>query len=87
MTNMSDDHDYELDKTATHSDADRLAQLGLKQELERNFSLPSLIALCLCLMGTWEATSAIIAQALQSGGGPGLFWNLSVAHIRLRLLN
>ncbi|KAF2212809.1 hypothetical protein CERZMDRAFT_40548 [Cercospora zeae-maydis SCOH1-5] len=74
------DHTYdpknELEPTtASASGANRLAELGLTQELERNFSLPSLVALCLCLMGTWEAVSAIIVQALQSGGGPVLFYN------------
>ncbi|KAL0930521.1 amino acid transporter [Colletotrichum truncatum] len=57
------------------SDEDRLAQLGHTQELNRQFSLPTLGALCLCLMATWEALSTVIAQALLSGGAPCLFYN------------
>jgi hypothetical protein len=67
-----------LKKLETHSDADRLAQLGYQAELKRTFSLPSLIALCLCLMATWEATCAVVAQALAGGGAPCLFYNLCV---------
>lgn len=57
------------------TDDERLAQLDIKQELERSFSLPTLAALCLCLMATWEALSTVLAQALLSGGAPCLFYN------------
>ncbi|KID82881.1 amino acid permease, partial [Metarhizium majus ARSEF 297] len=53
----------------------RLAQLGHEQELQRRFSLPALVSLCICLMATWEATSTVIATALVSGGSPCLFYN------------
>jgi choline transport protein len=59
-----------------NSDAVELANLGYKDELQRRFSLPSLLGLCLCLMGTWEACSASIAAALTSGGAPCLWYNL-----------
>jgi hypothetical protein len=36
----------------TNSDAERLEQLGIQDELRRDYSLPSLVGLCLCLMGT-----------------------------------
>lgn len=68
-----------IDSTADNvnaiSDEDRLAQLGHAQELKRQFSLPILGALCLCLMATWEALSTVVAQALLSGGAPCLFYN------------
>ncbi|KAL2204516.1 amino acid permease, partial [Sarocladium strictum] len=70
-----------LKKLETHSDADRLAQLGYQAELKRTFSLPSLIALCLCLMATWEATCAVVAQALAGGGAPCLFYNFVLTFI------
>lgn len=54
----------------------RLAQLGHTQELKRQFSLPALGALCVCLMATWEALSTVVAPALVGGGGPCLFYNL-----------
>ncbi|KAF4340158.1 amino acid transporter [Fusarium beomiforme] len=56
-------------------DALRLAQLGHTQELRRQYSLFSLIALCVCLMATWEALSSVVATALVSGGAPCLFYN------------
>ncbi|CZR40579.1 uncharacterized protein FPRO_05479 [Fusarium proliferatum ET1] len=57
---------------AKNTDAVELAHLGYKDEFQRRFSLPSLLGLCLCLMGTWEACSASIAAALTSGGPPCL---------------
>ncbi|KAK1719276.1 hypothetical protein BDP67DRAFT_504790 [Colletotrichum lupini] len=59
----------------------RLAQLGHAQELKRQFSLPALGALCLCLMATWEALSTVIAPALVSGGAPCLFYNLIISTV------
>lgn len=41
----------------SNGDEARLAQAGYSQELDRTFSLPSLIALSLCLMATYEALS------------------------------
>ncbi|KAF4990282.1 hypothetical protein FDECE_14425 [Fusarium decemcellulare] len=64
-----------IDRAVSHSDATRLEQLGISSQLERSFSLPSLIGLCLCLMATWEASAAVLAQALLSGGAPCLFYN------------
>lgn len=65
----------QLENQATNSDAARLAEIGLQAELERRFSLPSIICLCLCLMGTWEGLSSVVAQALASGGVPCLVYN------------
>ncbi|KAK1528160.1 amino acid permease [Colletotrichum paranaense] len=59
----------------------RLAQLGHAQELKRQFSLPALGALCLCLMATWEALSTVVAPALVSGGAPCLFYNLIISTV------
>ncbi|KAF6840313.1 Choline transport protein 6 [Colletotrichum plurivorum] len=59
----------------------RLAQLGHTQELKRQFSLPALGALCVCLMATWEALSTVVAPALVGGGGPCLFYNLVLSTI------
>ncbi|KAH0443871.1 amino acid transporter [Colletotrichum camelliae] len=74
-----------IDSTADNvnaiSDEDRLAQLGHAQELKRQFSLPTLGALCLCLMATWEALSTVVAQALLSGGAPCLFYNYVLSFV------
>ncbi|KAK8018104.1 hypothetical protein PG991_007294 [Apiospora marii] len=59
----------------SNGDEARLAQAGYTQELDRTFSLPSLIALSLCLMATWEALSGVVSAALTSGGAPCLFYN------------
>ncbi|KAK8084730.1 hypothetical protein PG997_006001 [Apiospora hydei] len=56
----------------SNGDEARLAQAGYTQELDRTFSLPSLIALSLCLMATWEALSGVVGAALTSGGAPSI---------------
>lgn len=48
---------------------------GHAEELRRDFSVWSLGALLVCLMGTWEALSSVVAQALTNGGAPCLFYN------------
>lgn len=53
----------------------RLEQLGYAQELQRKFSLWSMLALCMCLMATWEALSSVLSSALLAGGAPCLFYN------------
>ncbi|CVL08562.1 related to HNM1-Choline permease [Fusarium mangiferae] len=59
----------DAERVATkNTDAVELAHLGYKDELQRRFSLPSLLGLCLCLMGTWEACSASIAAARHASG-------------------
>lgn len=60
---------------ADDEDAERLGQAGYTEELKRSFSLPSMAALCLCLMATWEALSTVVASALTNGGAPCLFYN------------
>jgi hypothetical protein len=69
----------DFDAGTINADDARLAQLGHTQELNRQFSLLALGALCVCLMGTWEALSTVVATALASGGAPCLFYNLYVS--------
>jgi hypothetical protein len=66
---------FNLRRGGPMTSEEQLAQLGHKQELQRSFSLPSLVGLCLCLMATWEALSSVIVAALASGGPPCLFYN------------
>ncbi|KAF1928278.1 amino acid transporter [Didymella exigua CBS 183.55] len=75
------DHDVKHFAPTADDDDDRLAQLGHVQELQRNYSLWSLGSLSLCLMGTWEALSTVIATALTTGGAPCLFFNLLMSVI------
>lgn len=56
-------------------DAERLAQLGHSQDLDRRFSVWSAASLCMCLLATWEAVSSVISAALIAGGAPCLFYN------------
>ncbi|KAH6687111.1 choline transport protein [Verticillium dahliae] len=77
--------DVELKKMRStvfaEGDEARLAQLGHAQELERRFSLVPLIALCVCLMATWEALSTVIAAGLIGGGAPCLFYNYVISFL------
>ncbi|CEI66168.1 hypothetical protein FVEN_g4431 [Fusarium venenatum] len=69
------------DAPSASEDALRLAQLGHEQELRRQYSLVSLIALCLCLGATWEALSTVVATALVNGGAPCVFYNYILSTI------
>ncbi|VTT59384.1 unnamed protein product [Fusarium fujikuroi] len=87
----SEKMDLQLERSHSMADAERvatkntdaveLAHLGYKDELQRRFSLPSLLGLCICLMGTWEACSASIAAALTSGGLPCLWYNFILSFL------
>lgn len=57
------------------SDEEQLAALGHVQELRREFSLWSIVALQISLMATWEALSSVVSTALTNGGAPCLFYN------------
>ncbi|KAH7318941.1 amino acid transporter-like protein [Rhexocercosporidium sp. MPI-PUGE-AT-0058] len=52
---------------------------GYVDELRREFSIWSLGSLCLCLMGTWEALTSVVAAALTNGGAPCLFYNYIIS--------
>ncbi|UPL00132.1 hypothetical protein LCI18_011066 [Fusarium solani-melongenae] len=56
-----------------------LAHLGHEQELRRDFSVFTLVALCSCLMASWEALATVIATALTNGGPPCLFYNYVIS--------
>lgn len=63
------------ERVTPSSEAARLEQLGYTQELPREFSMWSMMALCMCLMATWEALSAVLGSAIVNGGAPCLFYN------------
>ena len=50
-------------------------QAAYSQELERNYSLSALGALCVTLMATWEALSTALSPALVGGSAPCVFYN------------
>jgi choline transport protein len=65
----------EKSTSASPSDEEALPERGTTEELRRDFSLWSLGSLCLCLMGTLEALTSVVAAALTNGGAPCLFYN------------
>ncbi|KAE9368169.1 amino acid transporter-like protein [Stipitochalara longipes BDJ] len=59
----------------------QVQELGTTEELRRDFSIWSLGSLCLCLMGTWEALTSVVAAALTNGGAPCLFYNYIITFL------
>ena len=53
-----------------------LEQLGVKQELKRNFSMTSMLGLAFAILNTWTALAASITLALPSGGPSAVIWGL-----------
>ncbi|KAF7967822.1 hypothetical protein HWV62_32936 [Athelia sp. TMB] len=62
-------------------DAERLAKLGHKQELNRGFSLFSLIGLAFAILNSWVAMSASMSLALPSGGPTAAIWGILLSGI------
>ncbi|EMR69022.1 putative gaba permease protein [Eutypa lata UCREL1] len=58
-----------------------LEQMGLKQELKRNFSMTSMLGLAFAILNTWTALAASITLALPSGGPSAVIWGLMVAGV------
>ncbi|RKL27153.1 hypothetical protein BFJ72_g13386 [Fusarium proliferatum] len=75
MINNEESSSAPIHRLPTQGDSAQLQSLGYRSELQRNFSLPSIVGLCLCLMSTWEACAAVLVQGLASGGAPCLFYN------------
>ncbi|KAB5580372.1 amino acid/polyamine transporter I [Coniochaeta sp. 2T2.1] len=57
-----------------NDDEARLAALGQKQEVRRDFNVWSLIFLATCTSVTWEAATSTMAQSLMAGGSSSLVW-------------
>ncbi|KAJ9134271.1 Choline transport protein [Pleurostoma richardsiae] len=62
-------------------DAAALERLGVKQELQRNFSKISMLGLAFAILNSWTALAASISLALPSGGPSAIIWGLIVAGI------
>jgi len=58
-----------------------LAGLGVKQELQRNFSFLSMLGLAFAILNSWTALGASMSLALPSGGPDSVIWGLVVAGI------
>lgn len=60
-------------------EAAALANLGVKQELQRNFSRVSMLGLAFAILNSWTALAASMSLALPSGGASAVLWGLIVA--------
>lgn len=59
----------------------RLAALGVRRELQRNFSPLSMLGLAFAILNSWTALSASLSLALPSGGPTSVVWGLVTAGI------
>lgn len=65
---------------ADTADADAtLEKLGVKQELQRNFSMVSMLGLAFAILNSWTALAASLSLALPSGGPSAIIWGLMIA--------
>ncbi|KAL1904481.1 hypothetical protein Sste5344_009828 [Sporothrix stenoceras] len=64
-----------------NEDAAALERLGVKQELQRNFSKLSMLGLAFAILNSWTALSTSLNLALPSGGPSAVIWGLLTAGI------
>ncbi|KAK4150829.1 amino acid/polyamine transporter I [Chaetomidium leptoderma] len=64
---------------AASDDAAALERLGVKQELQRNFSKISMLGLAFAILNSWTALATSLSLALPSGGPSAIIWGLVVA--------
>lgn len=62
-------------------DEAQLQALGHKGELQRNFSLLSMLGLAFAILNSWTALSSSLGLALPSGGSVSVIWGLLTAGI------
>jgi len=62
-------------------DEAQLQALGHKGELERNFSLLSMLGLAFAILNSWTALATSLGLALNSGGSTSVIWGLVTAGI------
>lgn len=68
-------------RSSLADDAAALAAMGHKQELQRNFSMLSMLGLAFAILNSWTALSASLSLALPSGGPTAVIWGLVTAGI------
>ncbi|OJJ48971.1 hypothetical protein ASPZODRAFT_1364363 [Penicilliopsis zonata CBS 506.65] len=66
------------DSGSMDSDAAKLAEMGYSQDMQRNFSVLSLIGIAFCMSNSWFGISASLITGISSGGTVliiyGLIW-------------
>ncbi|KAJ2896712.1 Choline transport protein [Zalerion maritima] len=79
---MEEPNFMSVPRQPTHvEDAGTLNALGVKPELERNFSKVSMLGLAFAILNSWTALSTAMSLALDSGGPSAVVWGLMVAGI------
>ena len=68
-------------RSSLAEDAAALAAMGHRQELQRNFSMLSMLGLAFAILNSWTALSASLSLALPSGGPTSVIWGLVTAGI------
>src|SRR6202011_5659472 len=68
-------------RSSLAEDAAALASMGHKQELQRNFSMLSMLGLAFAILNSWTALSASLSLALPSGGPTSVIWGLVTAGV------
>lgn len=64
-----------------NDDDAQLAAMGHKAELNRNFSMLSMLGLAFAILNSWTALSASLSLSLPSGGCVSVIWGLVTAGI------
>lgn len=77
---MSDADVGKMDMMRDEDEA-RLAALGKKQVMKRNFNIWSLIFMAFCTSVTWEALTSTMTQALISGGSSSMVFGFLASAI------
>lgn len=67
--------------TATVEDDTKLAQLGVKPELHRQFSTFAMLGLAFAILNSWTALASSLSLALPSGGPTSVIWGLVTAGV------
>ncbi|KAF1738116.1 Choline transport protein [Beauveria bassiana] len=63
-------------KSSIQEDDAQLAAMGHKAELNRNFSMLSMLGLAFAVLNSWTALSASLSVSLSSGGSTSIVWAL-----------
>jgi choline transport protein len=68
--------DVEVSKGSLNFDAMRLAELGYTQDMERKFSVLSLVFAAFSLTNSWFGLSAAMVTGINSGGPSGIIYGV-----------
>ncbi|OAA48802.1 amino acid/polyamine transporter I [Cordyceps fumosorosea ARSEF 2679] len=69
-----------MPKSSMQQDDAQLAALGHKAELNRNFSMLSMLGLAFAVLNSWTALSASLSVSLSSGGSTSIVWGEPPTH-------